>query len=104
MTRALHFDPSRCSVMHMTQAGTRHPLTAAIGDVITDTHSGRTFTVERHDPRDHTCGQCGALVRVWDRYTLVRPKISGVGAYDTTVEAHHLLATGLLGDCPGRAA
>jgi hypothetical protein len=82
---------------------TRHPLTAWIGDVITDATTGRTFTVDRHDPRDHDCGQCGGLVRVWDRYTLARPKQAGPGAYDTRVESHHLLASGLLGDCPGRA-
>jgi hypothetical protein len=82
----------------MTQ--TRHPLTAAIGDTITDSHSGRTFTVTRHDPRDHACGMCGGLVRVWDRYTLARPKVAGPGAYDVTVDSAHLLASGLLGSCP----
>lgn len=78
---------------------TRHPLTAAIGDTLTGYH-GEPITITRHDPRDHTCGLCGGLVQVWDRYKLARPKVSGPGAYDTTEESAHLMATGLLGGCP----
>jgi hypothetical protein len=85
----------------MTQT-TRHPLAAAIGDVLTDAATGRTVTVARHDERDHTCHLCGGLVRVWDCYTLVRPKVAGPGAYDTTVLSSHLLNTALLGDCPAQ--
>ncbi len=97
----LHFRPDRCSVMHMTQTA-RHPLTATIGQTITDKVTDRTVTVRRHDPRDHDCGECGGLVRVWTRHTLARPKIAGPGAYDQAENSAHLLATGLLGPCPGR--
>ncbi len=84
------------------QAVTRHPLTATIGQTITDKVTDRTVTVRRQDPRDHDCWRCGGLVRVWTRYTLRRPKIAGPGAYDQAENSAHLLATGLLGQCPGR--
>lgn len=75
-------------------------MPVTIGDTITDVHTGATFVVTRHDPRDHQCWRCGGLVRVWTRYTLARPKVSGPDAYDQSVDSHHLLATGLLGNCP----
>lgn len=75
-------------------------MPVAIGDTITDVRSGVQFEVTRNDERDHACWRCGGLVRVWDCYTLARPKVSGRGAYDTTVLSAHLLSTGLLGDCP----
>ncbi len=56
----------------------------------------------QHPDYRGVCHECGGLVRVWTRYTLRRPKIAGPGAYDQTENSAHLLATGLLGQCPGR--
>jgi hypothetical protein len=83
-----------------TTAATRHPLTAAIGQTITDAGAGRTYTVTPQDG-DTTCWRCGGLVRNWTCYTLARPQVTGPGAYDQRPESAHLLASGLLGDCPG---
>jgi hypothetical protein len=65
--------------------------------------AGRVYTVTPQDG-DATCWRCGGLVRNWTRYTLTRPKAAGPGAYDQRPESAHLLASGLLGDCPGGVA
>ncbi len=76
---------------------------ARVGDQITDSRTGHTYTLAAREG-DTTCPTCGGLVRNWTRYTLTNwPCRRGAEQYDQRPDSAHALDNGLSGPCPARA-
>jgi hypothetical protein len=67
---------------------------APFGARVTDYLSGHTWTHQQTDPAWYTCPTCGGGVQVWQAPT----------GSAQTVQAWHLLTSGLLAGCPGPGA